>query len=148
MTKKTILIISFFFLGLVIFLFSTGSSILTKDLLGIPAGNILLWLGLIALQIAIYLSNKGFKNSTSKIGKILRLVMIGLIVISILWFGIAYILSGNTGFNFSSSATSYFGSPRASILYWNIIYALVLVPIALTLIYGVLRFFERRKVRQ
>lgn len=148
MTKKTLLFISVVILFVVILLFATGASVLTTDVLGIPFGNILLWMGFIALQLVTYLANKGFKKSTSTLGKILRSLMIGLIVISILWFGIAYILSGNTGFNFSSSATSYFGSPKASILYWNIIYGLVIAPIALSLIYAILRFFEVRKARK
>ena len=148
MSKKTVLSISFLVLGIVIILFSTGSSILTKSVFGIPMGNILIWFGFMALQLATYTSNKGFKKSKTYIGKWIRFVMIGLIIISVLWFGIAYILSGNTSFNFSSSATTYLGSPKASILYWYIIYALVIAPITLTLIYNVLRFFELKKARQ
>ena len=148
MTKKTLLIIALITLLAAIVLFATGASVLTTEILGIPFGNILLWTGFIALQLVSYLANKGFKKSTSTLGKILRSVTIGLIVVSILWFGIAYILSGNTGFNFSSSATSYFGSPQASILYWNIIYVLVIAPIAISLIYAILRFFERRKAQK
>lgn len=145
MSKRTILALSFLILGITIILFSTGSSILTYDLFGVPAGNILLWLGFIALQVATYISNGGFKKSPSRLGKLIRWLMIALIVISILWFGIAYVLSGNTGFNFSSSAASFFGSPEASILYWNIIYVLVVAPIALSLAYAILRFIENRK---
>ncbi len=148
MTKKTILSMSFLVLGIVIILFSTGSSVLTKSVFGIPMGNILIWFGFMALQLATYISNKGFKTSNSGLGKWIRLTMIGFIVLSILWFAIAYILSGNTSFNFSSSTTTYLGSPKASILYWYIIYALVIAPIVLTLVYNILRFFELRKARR
>ena len=148
MTKKTILSILFITLSIVIILFLTGSTILTKSILDIPLGNILIWFGFITLQLATYILNKGFKRNKTGLGKLIRGLMICLIVISVLWFGIAYILSGNTSFNFSSGATSYLGSPKASILYWNIIYVLVIGPIALMLIYNILRFLELRKARQ
>ena len=148
MTNKSILYVLFTILGVVIFLFSTGSSILTKSVCDIPVGNILIWFGFMALQLIVYITNRGFKKSRSRVGKWIRALMICLMSVSVLWFGIAYLLSGNTSFNFSSTATTYSGSPKASVLYWYIIYVLVIAPVALMLIYNVLLFFEFRKTRQ
>jgi hypothetical protein len=145
MTNKKIFPISLAVIGIVVILFSTGSSILTYDLFGIPAGNLIIWFGFIAIQLAVFSFHKGFKASKSMAGKFIRILMLVLIVISILWFGIAYILSGNLGFNFSSNATGFLGSPKASILYWDIIYALVIAPIILMIAYTLLRYFERLK---
>jgi hypothetical protein len=145
MNYKTVSSISLLIIGLVVILFSTGSSILTYNLLGIPAGNIIVWIGFIGLQLGAYSLKKGFKGSRSVLGKILRFLMLGLITIAFLWFGIAYLLSGNLGFNFSSSASGYTGSPEASILYWNIIYFLVIAPIILLIAYTLLRYFEGLK---
>lgn len=145
MTNKKIFPISLAVIGIVVILFSTGSSVLTYDLFGIPAGNLIIWFGFIAIQLAIFSFHKGFKASKSMAGKFIRILMLVLIVISILWFGIAYVLSGNIGFNFSSEATGYLGSPKASILYWDIIYALVITPIILMIAYTLLRYFERLK---
>ncbi|MCA0133400.1 hypothetical protein [Winogradskyella alexanderae] len=145
MTNKKIFPISLAVIGIVVILFSTGSSILTYDLFGIPAGNLIIWFGFISLQLAVYSFQKGFKASNSILGKLIRNLMRLLIGISILWFGIAYLLSGNLNFDFSSSATGYLGSPEASILYWNIIYALIVAPIVLMIAYSLLRYFERLK---
>ncbi len=145
MTNKKIFPISLAAIGIVVILFSTGSSILTYDLFGIPAGNLILWVGLISLLFAVYSFHKGFKASKSMVGKFIRILMLVLIMVSIMWFGIAYILSGNVGFNFSSEASGYLGSPKASILYWNIIYVLLIAPVVLIIFYSLLRYFERLK---
>ncbi|WP_411895718.1 hypothetical protein [Winogradskyella sp. A2] len=145
MTNKKIFSISLAVVGIVVILFSTGSSILTYDLFGIPAGNLILWVGFISLQFVVYSFHKGFKASNSILGKLIRNLMHLLIGVSILWFGIAFLLSGNFNFDFSSSATGYLGSPKASILYWNIIYVLIVAPVVLMILYSLLRYFERLK---
>ena len=145
MTHKKLFAISLGILGIVVILFSTGSSILTYDFFGIPAGNLIIWFGFIAIQLAVYSFHKGFKATHSVLGKLIRNLMRILIAFSVLWFGIAYFLSGNIGFNFSSEATGYLGSPRASILYWNIIYVLLIAPVILMILYSLLRYFERLK---
>lgn len=132
---------------IVLILFASGSPILTKSIFGIPAGNLILWIGFIALQLMVFSFNNGFNRSKSSLGQFIRYTMITLIVLSILWFGIAYVLSGDTGFNFSSSANSFVGIVAASKLHWVIIYVLIISPIVLMLIYRLLRFFEIRKER-
>jgi len=79
------------------------------------------------------------------VGKFIRILMLVLTIVSILWFGIAFLLSGNFNFDFSSSATGYLGSPEASILYWNIIYVLIVTLIVLMITHSLLRYFERLK---
>ncbi|WP_296324385.1 hypothetical protein [Winogradskyella sp.] len=145
MTHKKLFAISLGILGVVVILFSTGSSVLTYNLFGIPAGNLIIWIGFIAIQLAVFSFHKGFKASNSVVGKLIRNLMRILIGISILWFGIAYILSGNIGFNFSWEASGYLGSPKASILYWKIIYVLVVAPVVLMISYSLLLYFERLK---
>ncbi|OZV67229.1 hypothetical protein [Winogradskyella aurantia] len=146
-TYKKTLSISLLIIGIVVILFSTGSSVLTYNVIGIPAGNLIVWIGFISLQLGAYALKKGFKASSSLIGKLMRYLMLFLIGVSFLWFGIAYLISGNLAFNFNSNASGYFGSPKASILYWNIIYTLVIAPIALLILYSLLRYFEHLKER-
>jgi len=144
-TNKKIFPISLVVIGIIVILFSTGSSILAYALLGIPAGNLIIWFGFISIQLAVYSFNKGFKASKSMVGKFIRILMLVLTIVSILWFGIAFLLSGNFNFDFSSSATGYLGSPEASILYWNIIYVLIVTLIVLMITHSLLRYFERLK---
>ncbi|GAB5565447.1 MAG: hypothetical protein Wins2KO_25100 [Winogradskyella sp.] len=130
---------------IVAFLFISGNSILTKSFLSIPAGNLILWLGLIALQITNYSINKGFESANSFLSNTIKLLSIGLLLLSILWFGIAYFISGDLGFNFNSNATSFAGSPEAGVLHWRIIYSLVISPVVLIIIYKIGSFIENRK---
>ena len=148
MNKRTYLLV----LGAIIFLnlllFSTGSSILNINLFGIPFGNILIWVGLIALHLFFYKLNTNYESINTTIAKVIKALAKFFIFISIIWFGIAYLLSGNINFNFSSNASSYLGSPKASILFWNIIYTLVISPIILSAIYTILKFIDIRKRRK
>lgn len=148
MNKKKLLFILLSILIVNIVLFTSGSEILTKSLFGIPAGNIILWIGIISLQLLVYVVHNGFKKSTSLIGKMMRILMIVLIILAVLWFAIAYFLSGNVNFNFGSNTVGYLGSHKASILYWNIIYIIIIAPIVLLITYSLLSFFERKNEDQ
>lgn len=130
----------------VILLFISGSSLLVKEIFVVPFGNILVWIGLMAWQIFLYILNFGFKKGGIP-SRIIRAVAISLIFVSISWFLISFILSGNVNFNFSSNASSFQGSPNASILYWNLIYTLIVLPIVLTLIYQTIRIFNQWKIK-
>lgn len=145
MNKRISLLILLLIILIIIILFSIGSTVLTKNIFEIPIGNIIVWIGFISIQLFVFTVNNRFKKSSSFIGKLIRYAMIVLVVVSILWFGIAYVLSGNVKFNFSSNAKGYLGSPKASILYWYIIYTLVIAPIILMISYSLLRYFERIK---
>lgn len=145
MSYKKLLTISLIIFGIVVILFASGSPVLTFDIFGIPAGNIIIWLGFIALQLCAFSLKKGFKSSTSTLGKVIRFLMITLIVASLLWFGFAYFISGNINFNFSNTAVGYVGSPEASVLYWNVIYTLIIAPLILLIAYTLLRYFESLK---
>lgn len=146
-TKKYLLVLGAIIIANLV-LFSTGHYILSANLFGIPFGNILIWLGLIALHLFFYKLNANYTSINTKIAAIIRSSARVLIFISIIWFGIAYVLSGNINFNFSSNANSYLGSPKASILFWNIIYTLVISPIILSMIYTVLKYIDTRKRRK
>lgn len=145
MSYKKLLTISLIIFGIVVILFASGSSVLTYNVFGIPAGNFIIWFGFIALQLCAFSLKKGFNSSKSLFGKILRILMISLIIGSVFWFGFAYLLSGNLNFNFSNTAVGYVGSPEASVLYWNVIYTLIIAPLILLIAYTLLRYFESLK---
>lgn len=88
----------------IITLFATGSFALTYNIFSIPFGNILVWFGLIALQLFAFISTNGFKINKTYIAKVIRLLITLFIFVSISWLGIAYTISGNVNFNFSSTA--------------------------------------------
>jgi hypothetical protein len=148
MKKNTIkFIISLSILLFALVLLITGSSLLNQNLMGIPSGNVITWLGFIALQLSIYWGHYNFDKSKSLPVRIIKSIMITLIIISVLWFGLAYLLSGNINFNFKASP-DFIGSTKASNLFWNINYFIVLAPIILASIYNLIRFLEIRKSRK
>ena len=142
--RKSLQFLIVVILGIII-LFATGSSALTYNIFSIPFGNILVWFGLIALQLFAFISVNGFKINKTYIAKVIRLLITLLIFVSISWFGIAYTISGNVNFNFSSTAEGFVGSLKASILYWNILYTLIIGPFVLMITYNLLRFFIKLK---
>ena len=87
----------------------------------------------------------GLKSIKTYIAKVIRLLITLLIFVSISWFGIAYTISGNVNFNFNSTAEGFVGSPKASILYWNILYTLISGQFVLMITYNLLRFFMKLK---
>lgn len=133
-------------LGLILIigvLFLTGSSLLIYDFFGIPLGNLLVWIGLVILQFFVFIINKRFLHPDTIFVKLLRMAAIVLLVFSFLWFAIAYVLSGNVNFNFSSQSRNFVGSIEASIWYWNLIYVLTIAPLVLTVIYQLIRWLKK-----
>jgi len=144
MKKYLLVLVSL--ITVIIILFLTGSSVLTYNLFDIPFGNLLVWFGIISIQLFFYLLNRGYKNQTNTFTKIIRILAMFFLVIACLWFFVAYVIAGNVNFNFSGSSTQFIGSPAASILYWNIIYTLIISPIILAFLYKVFNSIKRRNL--
>jgi hypothetical protein len=145
MSKNVYLIVLISALVIVILLFFTGSPVLTIGFIGIPLGNIILWIGILGLHLLLYIGNKGYSKSQSTSGKLIKALIRLLFVTAILWFGISYLLAGNLNFNFRSDAPTFTGSIEASNIYWNLIYTLIIGPIALSILYYIICFFEFKK---
>lgn len=147
MNKRTYLLVLMAIVIITIYLFATGSAILTIGIFGIPFGNILLWLGFISLHLFFYKLNNKYQTSELKIGKGLHFLAKFLLGVAIFWLVIAYILAGNIELNFSGTSPTFFGSARASVVHWNIIYLLTLSPFILSILYTIIRFIETKKNR-
>ncbi|WGK65147.1 hypothetical protein [Croceiramulus getboli] len=87
----------------VLFLLVTGSPLLEKGigLQGkIPLGNLITWIGVIALPMTIYWGIAVLRRPNTKFQVLLALMLKILIILGVLWAPVAYLLSGNPNFNF------------------------------------------------
>lgn len=135
------------FFGASYFIFS-GSVILTKpfiEVIGMPFGTVITWLGLIAFQIIIYFIIK--RNSIIKVSNYYRIIFKICIIIACFWGFIGYFLANNWAYNFSNSEV-FRGGEKAATLFWNFTFFLLIFPIAIVLIYGVQSFLLLFKKKQ
>ena len=147
MKKRTYLLVLIAIVIITIYLFATGSPILTKGIFGIPFGNILLWLVFISLHLFFYKLNNKYQTTELKIGNGLHFLAKFMLGIALFWLVIAYILAGNIELNFSGASPTFIGSAGASVLHWNTIYLLTLSPFILSILYTIIRFIETKKNR-
>ena len=145
MNKKVSLAILSIILIIAITLFAIGSNLLTANILGIPFGNLLAWILFIALHLIFYGLNDYYTKRRTKFDRVIRILSLFLLSVAFFWFLIAYLLSGNINFNFSGSATTYIGSSKAAILYWQLIYILGISPFVLSIVYRLYLFITRSK---
>lgn len=144
--RKTLLYISIIIFLISTTLLVTGSSLLTRPLGGndgIPLGNITTWLGIISIPILILFSHKSFYNSDTTFLSFSN-VLKALILLSVFWLPICYLLAGNFNFSFTEKA-EFQGGQLASRIFWYFTYFIVVAPIVLFLIQRVFAFTNAKK---
>ena len=103
----------------------SGSEILVKPLWYnpyIPLGTLITWLGLISLELLLYVVTNITISKTGLLNIIIRYSVLILLILAILWAPIAYALSGNFAFDFSNS--SQLVGLEASRVFWYFSYFL------------------------
>lgn len=126
----------------------TGDEILTTALFEdpfFPTGNLLTAICFVALSTIFYTGISAFNQPATRREKLFSRIYIVLIILSVLWIPVGYLLSGNWSFNFSSSTAHFRGSPGASQLFWIYNYSLAITPILLALVHLALSVIAKRK---
>ena len=111
MQRKYLFLASLIIVLVVIALLASGSPLLTVSLSqehNVPVGNFITWIGFIALPASIYLGVKRLRYPEDNIDRIMSLVLKTLLLLSILWLPICYLLAGNISFTFSLTCFSRF----------------------------------------
>ena len=122
-----------------LYLLVTGSPLLEKSLSStqnIPLGNLLTWMGMIALPLSIYWGSKGLRQPDSTVRKYLSVLLKCLILLALLWVPICYLLAGNIAFNFSGTE-EFQGGQIAMKWFWRYSYGLPIVTIGVLLAYWI-----------
>ena len=128
------------------FLLITGAPVLTTPLPGnpsLPMGTLLTWAGILSLPLSIYFGVERFRKPARATDKFIANALKVLIILSILWAPICYLLAGNLSFSFTEKA-GFQGGQTAMKTFWYFNYLLVVAPIMLLLLYGLLHLFYKK----
>lgn len=116
----------------------TASPLLVRPIVpgaSFPLGNLITWIGLVSLPLAIYTGIKELYRPKTKIQKGFRAVILLIILLNAAWGFVGYYLSGNWAFNFTND-------PQSSLRYWNYIYFIVLSSLVFLLAFGIYRLIQ------
>ena len=142
---------SWFFSSLLVLIFAlfflvSGSSILsvTIDKLNtIPLGTFITWAGIISLPLAIYWGVHKVRNPENVLYKYLSIILKLLIILSILWVPISYLLAGNISFSFTEKET-FQGSQEAMKWFWRYSYGVAIAPIILLVFHWIILLVKKQ----
>lgn len=145
MKRKTLLFCTLSVLLTSLFFLVTGSSILNYSLNkenSLPLGTFITWFGIISLPLSIYLGVSEFRNPTKKMTKAFANLLKIVLILSVFWIGISYLLAGNLSFSFSEKST-FQGGQLAMSIFWKTTYSLAITPIFLLIIYLFSKLFNK-----
>jgi len=152
--KKTIqrnrfalFLLSLFVLMVSAALLISGSAVLTYPLsesLGLPWGTIITWLGMIALPAAIYFGLRRIFTSSSNLDRAMHVSLRVFMLLAVLWLPLSFLLSGNLSFSFANKP-GFQGGQLAMRIFWYYNIFVVAGPLALLLVYGILRLFSGKR---
>ena len=131
--RKLYLFLSMCIIVLTISLLVTSSSVLLSKVWGIPFGNLLTWAGIVSIPTSIYFAFPGMGKS-KRLGRGIRL----LILLAVLWFPIACLLSGNLSNTFTGE-NLFLGVVPASTIFWIFTYGLPIASLAILSLYLLVR---------
>ncbi len=103
-----------------------GSSLLMialDDANSIPLGTFITWAGIISLPLSIYWGVKELRKPTTKVTRIIAMLLKTILILAILWVPISYILAGNLSFSFSEKEI-FQGGQIAMKWFWRLSYGI------------------------
>ncbi|MEE4246510.1 MAG: hypothetical protein V2I33_13960 [Kangiellaceae bacterium] len=106
-----------------------------SESINLPVGTITTWLGLIALPSMFLLGIDKVYNATTTLYLIWKRALSVLILFSVMWLPISFMLAGNLAFTFSNVG-SFQGGQTAMKIFWLMNYLLVTLPLILSIVFG------------
>lgn len=141
-SSLTILVFTFFLLV-------TGSSILTiplDDNNAVPLGTFITWAGIISLPMTIYWGVKKLRSPTGYVYTYLSNILKGILILTVMWVPICYLLAGNISFSFTEKET-FQGGQLAMKWFWRFSYTIAIVPVAILIIHLILSIVKKVQTR-
>lgn len=114
------------------FLLATGSKWLEVPAvaaIGLPLGNLIAWIGLVALPTAVYFGIGQASPHRGMLDCACRSILLLSLALAVAWEFVCYGLAGNWACNFPGSGDSFRGSNEAAMSFW--IYSIVTVALPL-----------------
>lgn len=121
----------FLFLSILCFLFSLLSllifpSVLTIAVGTIPLGTFIIWAGYISMPSIFYFSISELTSPSSSFNYVFKFIWKLILIMSLLYGFVGYMLCGNWSFNFGVNEPVIF-IPNASYAFWTLNYGLLIV---------------------
>lgn len=128
--------------GLVQYVLISSSPVLTRSAfasLGMPAGTLIAWVGLVALPAAALLAR------LQCLGRVGIRALLFALILAVAWGFVCFGLADNWSFNFSAAADGFRGSEAAGRLFWW--YSLTAWALPLVVLWGAAayRLFSRSR---
>lgn len=123
------------------------AKILTYPLLNdppFPFGNLLIAFGVLAWPCMFFFGFSRFYYPITHAEHTLSKALIVIIILSLCWFPVGYLLSGNLGFNYRSTP-NFQGGQLARKLYWYYNYAVIGLPILILMLSEVIKYLPTKK---
>lgn len=146
--RKTYFHIALILTASALILLISGSSVLTMALeidKSIPLGTLITWTGLISLPLMIYWGIKELRNPSTKLNRILSVILKFIIILGILWVPISYLLAGNLSFTFSEKET-FQGGQVAMRWFWRFSYGIGIGSISIIFTYWISLLLKKDKI--
>ena len=108
----------------------TGSPLLVVTLserVGLPLGNVITWLGMVALVLVIWFASPGIRAPRTRADRFYRGGWQTLLVMAVLWPFVSYALAGNWSYSFGQRDT-FRGSSGAADWFFRYSFSVVLLP--------------------
>lgn len=133
----------FLFLSIFCFLFSLLSLLIFPSLLTIavgtiPLGTFIIWAGYISMPGIFYFSISELSSPSSRFDYVFKFIWKLILIMSLLYGFVGYMLCGNWSFNFGVNEPVIF-IPNASNVFWTLSYGLLIVNILFLLFFLLFR---------
>jgi hypothetical protein len=119
-------------------LLASGSQVLVLALsesMGLPLGNLVTWMGMLALVFMIWFASAGLRQPSSDSDLIYRRAWVILLVLAISWPFVSYALAGNWSYSFRRRDV-FQGSSAAAEWFFSYSFAVVMLPIVFAVVRG------------
>ena len=123
-----------------------GSSLLMialDDANSVPLGTFITWAGIISLPLSIYWGVKELRKPTTKVTRIIAMLLKTILILAILWVPISYILAGNLSFSFSEKEI-FQGGQIAMKWFWRLSYGIGFGSIFSLIMYWISLILKKR----
>jgi hypothetical protein len=117
-------------------LLARGSPLLVLPLsetMGLPLGNLIVWLGMLALVLIIWFGSPGLRQPSSATDRFYRGIWIVLLLLALAWPFVSYTLAGNWEFSFRRRDV-FQGSGEAATWFFSFSFVVILLPIAFAVV--------------
>jgi hypothetical protein len=145
--RKSLLLVALAIFACSAYLLTTASPLLLVEparFPGLPLGTLITWAGILSLPCASYLAFHRFLGRKTRLARVSKALMRGLLLLGAGWGFLSYGLAGNWRFNFSGQADSFRGGVAAGEIFWAYTISIVVITLLMSVAISVFSLFLNR----